>query len=175
MLATIASFPALLAIAAAPPPAAGHRVTLPHRRGAPTLRTRRYVELTVARTALGLTVRAARFGTLPPRQELRRYRGPFEIRLHTAGALRDVVSFSFPLTLAAGERTPPNVQLDRSIHGGVSATATVRVPYIAELTHLLLLDRQRQTRTYHHLGWLQRRSPLPAPALPAPRRTDSFR
>lgn len=140
----------------------------------PPLATREVLDLTIARTDGGLKVLSQKRSRLKKAGVVPRYRGPFEVRLYTRGQLRDVVTFSFPLTLTAGERTHANRRLDAALLGGVRATATVRIPYATNLTHLLLVDKQRRTTTRHSLASLQQNKGYEAGKLPAPQRTDSL-
>lgn len=140
----------------------------------PPLATREVLDLTIARTDSGLKVLSQKRSRLKKAGVVPRYRGPFEVRLYTRGQLRDVVTFSFPLTLTAGERTHANRRLDAALLGGVRATAKVRIPYATNLTHLLLVDKERKKTTRHSLASLQKNAGYKAGKLPAPRRTDSL-
>ncbi|MBW2731018.1 MAG: hypothetical protein JRH20_01425 [Deltaproteobacteria bacterium] len=135
----------------------------------PTLRliSAHLLVLQIARGPKGLEVLKQERIELRKPTALRRFRGRFEVRLYSGKRLREVVPFSFPLTLAAGEPNMHNRRLARQIGKGVSARTTVRVPWTADLTHLLLVDPRGMTLR-HQLP----KPPLLHQKLRGPKRTD---
>lgn len=139
--------------------------------------TREILVLKLARADKGLLVLAKTRATLKKKKQLPRFRGPFEVRIYANALLRDVVTFSFPLTLPAGERTRNNVGLDKALLPKVQAKTTVRIPWAPELTHLVLVDKLRRTFVRHMLRSVKAsRATLKAAkrGLPGPKRTDSL-
>ncbi|MCK5798370.1 MAG: hypothetical protein KAI47_14360 [Deltaproteobacteria bacterium] len=136
-----------------PPRASPHQLARPlHPPRVAPLITRRILILTLSRTSKGLRVVTVQHARLKKKRPLRRFRGPFEVRLYTGALLRDTVTFNFPLTLRAGERNRANTRLDGALLAGVvEARATVRIPWEPTLTHLILIDHPRHTRTRYPL------------------------
>ncbi|PID38268.1 MAG: hypothetical protein CSB49_06470 [Proteobacteria bacterium] len=139
--------------------------------------TREVLVLTLARGPKGLLVLSQKRVKPKKMTVIPRFRGPFEVRLYVNATLRDVVTFSFPLTLPAGERTRVNTGLDKALLPMVQAKTTVRIPWLPELTHLLLVDKQRRTVARYVLKSTRcSEAALKAATrkLPGPRRTDSL-
>lgn len=141
------------------------------KRPAPKLKlvSARLLELEIARDNKGLRVLGHRRIELRKAKALPRFRGRFELRLYSHKRLREVVSFSFPLTLAAGEPSVHNRRLSRQMREGVRARTKVRIPWTADLTHLLLVDPSGAATRYA----LPKAAPLPR-NLPGPKRTDAL-
>lgn len=71
-----------------------------------------------------------------------RFRGRFEVRLFSAtGLLRDVIRFDFPLTAASGD---PSVagddRLGRELGRGVTARTSVKIPFDASISSVVIHD-----------------------------------
>jgi hypothetical protein len=131
-----------------------------------------YLDLTLALHHGALQVVGVRRGSLPRPQPILRFRGQYQVRLYAGQQLLDLVRFSFPLTGAAGERTVPNMQLDRSLARGVSARTEVRVPFTPQVTRITVLDTRTGSLAPVDLtAWSA--PPLRLPA-DGPKRTSVF-
>lgn len=134
--------------------------------------TAAYLDIALAIRRGALRVLQVRRGELPEPRAVPRFRGRFEVRLYAHKRLLDLCRFSFPLTRAAGERTAPNIALDRALARGVSAQTSVRVPFSPQVTRVVVID----TRTGRQVPVdVKRWRPRPStPAVDAPKRTSVF-
>ena len=133
-------------------------------RGAPKpMVTRGYLDLSVALRRGKLSVLKIKRGALPRPGLIRRFTGRYQVALYTHGLLRDRVFFNFPLTAGAGDPSPLNTRLDRSLARGVSAQTTVRVPFDASINRVLIGARRSKHAVAVDLGKLLPRPPTLRP------------
>jgi hypothetical protein len=152
-------------------PISGKPVALPHQRLLPKqLITKQRLHLTVERGPKGLEVKSQTIKRLAKPKKLARFAGPFSIELYQGHKLRDIVRFSMPLTLAAGEPTAHGRALSSALAKNARTKIVVVIPYLKELTHLILVDSLKKRRTRHQLRRLFRYKPM----LAGPKRTDAF-
>jgi hypothetical protein len=135
------------------------------------MKTSEALELQITLDKGKLELRSVRRIKLLKPGKLPRFRGRFRVELYSHKLLRDVVRFDFPLGLAAGERTPSNIKLDRSIAEGLSAHTTVRVPFDASITRVQVVSRIGQRLELPMAKVSDASRPR---ELPAPKRTGIF-
>jgi len=112
-------------------------------RGAPKpMATRGYLDLSVDLRRGKLSVRKITRGSFARARLIRRFTGRYQVLLYSHGLLRDRIAFNFPLTAGAGDPSPLNTRLDRSLARGVSASTSVRVPFDARINRMLIKRRE---------------------------------
>ena len=120
------------------------------KRRAPLI-TAHYVDLNLRLTQDGIALLATKHGYFPKARKIVRFTGSFEVRVYSSNLLLDVIPFSFPLMRNAGEPTKANVWLTRILRPGVRATTTVRIPYTVAVTHVVVVDLTKESRTRRFL------------------------
>jgi hypothetical protein len=120
----------------------------PRRADPPPLKTRDYLDLKLSLAQGHLKVDKLIKGRLPKPALLKRFRGRFEVRLFTAGLLRDVVRFDFPLTAAVGEQpVPASGRLGLGLSKGVRRARTkVRIPFDSRINRVVIVDTLKKKR-----------------------------
>ena len=118
--------------------------------------SREWADLHFERRRGRFLLRSARFGRYKRPTRSRRFDGPFQVRLYDGRKLVDLIAFAFPLTRAAGERSTQGIALNRALRRGVSVRTTVRIPIIARLTHVVILDTRSAQRERWTLVRLRR-------------------
>lgn len=141
-------------------------------RGAPRpMVTRGYLDLSVELKRGKLTVLKVTRGVFPRSRLIPRFSGRYRVLLYSHGLLRDRVSFNFPLTAGAGDPSPLNTRLDRSLARGVSARTSIRVPFDARINRILI--KQRKSKTAVKVD-LKKLLPPPLPLKTRNLRTVTF-
>lgn len=141
-------------------------------RGAPKpMVTRGYLDLRVDLRRGKLKVLKVSRGAFARARIIPRFTGRYRVLLYSHGLLRDSVSFGFPLTAGAGEPSPLNTRLDRSLARGVSARTTVRVPFDARINRILIKERKSKSAVSVNLKKLL---PPPLPLKTRNLRTVTF-
>jgi hypothetical protein len=148
----------------------------PRRADPKPLKTIDYLDLRLSLAKGRVTVDKLTKGRFAKPTRLRRFRGRFEIHLFTAGLLRDVVRFNFPLTAAVGEPPVPSsnrLGLGLGLSKGVNRARTkVRIPFDARINRLVIVDTLNKKKFKVDLSPV-----LPKPLKHSPRgglRTGAF-
>ncbi|MCB9556087.1 MAG: hypothetical protein H6707_08285 [Deltaproteobacteria bacterium] len=141
--------------------------------GQTTVVAQDYLQIELTRRAGIIQLKRVSVGRLKKPQRFVRFRGRFVAKLYAQRRLLDAYPFSFALTLDAGEPTRQNIGLDNALAAGSNATTQVRVPLLARLTHVVVVDQRSGQLVHVPLPKATRSSD--ANTLPVPKRTDVFR